>query len=139
MDSDQSVSRQLSRQSSASSEQLPIDNVPVRMDTPTGIEELANEEPPSEIDEFSQSMQRKANLDDNCNEPYYGKCAKCSNDIVGVYSAVKAMDKVYHKSCFVCTECSLVLDNKPFYCVKGKVYCDKDYSVNNKCLSTGPY
>lgn len=126
MDSDRSSTNR-SRQSSSSSVQLPIDMVPLRMETPTGINnDLSNDDEIGQIEDLAKHDV----LPDDGDQPFYGKCAKCDEDIVGEYSAVKAMGKVYHKRCFVCVECKLELDNKPFYCVKEKVYCEQDYLVS---------
>lgn len=136
MESELSTTNRLSRQSSSSSVLLPVDTVPLRLETPTGIDELTNEEENCQIDKLTQSLQKMATLQDGEIEPYYGICAKCGTEIVGECSAVKAMDKVYHKCCFLCVECLQELDNKPFYNVKGKVFCEKDYLViNHICIN----
>jgi len=59
-------------------------------------------------------------------------CASCGKDLLG--ACVTALDKSYHKECFVCTSCSgsiaqgfLVVDNQP-YCKK----CHKEGKTTGK-------
>lgn len=120
--SDQTSSNLLSGHSSSTSALLPLDTVPLRMETPTGIDDLPHDDAMSQSDGPQESK--------SSSDPYFGKCFKCDEGIVGEFAAVKAMGKVFHKRCFICTECGLEMDNKPFYFVKGKVFCEKDYVVS---------
>ncbi|EDV90903.1 GH23971 [Drosophila grimshawi] len=57
----------------------------------------------------------------------YGRCYKCGDRVLGENSGCTAMDKIYHISCFTCTECQLNLQGKPFYALEGKPFCEYDY------------
>jgi hypothetical protein len=41
------------------------------------------------------------------NNAFYGVCVKCNDKIVGVENGLKAMDNLFHVTCFICYGCSM--------------------------------
>lgn len=60
----------------------------------------------------------------------YGICAKCGTQVVTTQDACKAMDQIFHATCFACCECNKTLVGKTFYPVGDKVYCEDDFKVS---------
>lgn len=60
----------------------------------------------------------------------YGTCAKCGHNVVPNQEACKAMDQIFHASCFACCSCNKTLVGKIFYPVGDKVYCEDDFMVS---------
>ncbi|CAG0891450.1 unnamed protein product [Cyprideis torosa] len=58
---------------------------------------------------------------------YFGLCFACGQKVIGDRRGCRAMDHVYHVSCFTCTVCAQELQGRPFYAVDGLPYCEKDY------------
>jgi len=50
------------------------------------------------------------------------KCAKCEK-IVYSMEELKACDKIWHKQCFKCVHCGMVLSMKGFAAIEGDPYC----------------
>lgn len=57
----------------------------------------------------------------------FGICVKCGGKVVGEPSGCSAMGNTYHVSCFCCECCNTNLQDKPFYAVEGRPYCEIDY------------
>lgn len=62
-------------------------------------------------------------------EPY-GICPKCSSNVMPAQEACKALNQIYHATCFVCCQCNRTLLGKTFYPVGDKVYCEEDFKVS---------
>lgn len=58
-------------------------------------------------------------------------CAKCGQKVLPNQAACKAMDQIYHATCFVCCECNRTLIGETFWPAGDKVYCKDDYKVSN--------
>ncbi|KAK5621118.1 hypothetical protein CRENBAI_013455 [Crenichthys baileyi] len=54
-------------------------------------------------------------------------CRKCSKVLSSTQPAVKAMDKVFHSSCFCCMSCCRPLQAMPFYYSEGSPQCERCY------------
>ncbi|MGH0141084.1 UNVERIFIED_CONTAM: hypothetical protein FKN15_021379 [Acipenser sinensis] len=61
-------------------------------------------------------------------EEYFGRCSRCSENVVGEGSGCTAMDQVFHVECFTCVTCSRKLRGQPFYAVEKKAYCEPCYT-----------
>lgn len=59
-----------------------------------------------------------------------GICPKCNNKVIPSQEACKAMNQIYHATCFVCCQCNRTLLGKTFYPVGDKVYCEQDFKVS---------
>lgn len=59
-----------------------------------------------------------------------GSCAKCFARVLPDQEACKAMNQIYHASCFVCCVCNQTLLGKKFYPVGDKVYCETDFKMD---------
>lgn len=70
----------------------------------------------------------------------FGICCKCDEKIEGENSGCTAMDRLYHISCFTCTQCQINLQGKPFYALEGKPYCEADYlnTLEKCCVCLNP-
>ncbi|KAH8376015.1 hypothetical protein KR093_004803 [Drosophila rubida] len=55
------------------------------------------------------------------------RCFKCGDRVLCESSSCMAMDQFYHISCFICTECQINLQGKPFYALEGNPFCEYDY------------
>lgn len=67
-------------------------------------------------------------------EQYFApRCAKCELPIVG--DTVKALQKTYHPSCFLCSHCHQPILGGLFHLEKGEPYCEKDWATffQSKC------
>lgn len=62
-------------------------------------------------------------------EPH-GTCPKCGTKVMPAQEACKALNQIYHATCFVCCECNRTLLGKTFYPVGDKVYCEEDFNVS---------
>lgn len=73
---------------------------------------------------------------DNAEEDVFGICVKCGEKVIGENSGCTAMEQIYHIECFICHQCAVNLQGKPFYALDGKPYCEEDYLVNIINLSS---
>jgi len=65
----------------------------------------------------------------NTGSPVVAKPPKCATCAKGVYPLEKidACDKVYHKGCFKCKHCKMVLSLKTFATIANEPYCKPHY------------
>ena len=59
-------------------------------------------------------------------------CAGCSKDIHG-NKICSALGKFYHKECFKCSNCNIVLKNR-YNSHHGNVFCEDCYKVSRLCI-----
>lgn len=65
---------------------------------------------------------------------FFGRCARCGENVVGEGTGCTAMDQVFHVDCFTCMTCNTKLRGHPFYAVEKKAYCEPCYiSTLEKC------
>ncbi|XP_067411427.1 thyroid receptor-interacting protein 6 [Emydura macquarii macquarii] len=65
---------------------------------------------------------------------YFGRCARCGENVVGDGTGCVAMDQVFHVHCFTCTTCHARLRGQPFYAMERSAYCEACYVVTlEKC------
>ncbi|KAM4874582.1 zyxin [Thomomys bottae] len=63
-------------------------------------------------------------------------CGQCQNPLIRAEPAVRAMNKLFHLSCFICHKCSKQLQGQQFYNVEGSPYCEGCYTNTlEKCNS----
>ncbi|XP_057712330.1 thyroid receptor-interacting protein 6 [Corythoichthys intestinalis] len=60
-------------------------------------------------------------------EDYFGRCARCGDNVVGDGSGCVAMEQVFHVECFTCITCHARLRGQPFYALDKKSYCETCY------------
>ncbi|XP_042703684.2 thyroid receptor-interacting protein 6 isoform X2 [Chrysemys picta bellii] len=92
--------------------------------------------PPSRPEEELDRLTRK--LVHDMNHPpageYFGRCARCGENVVGDGTGCVAMDQVFHVPCFTCTTCHARLRGQPFYAMERRAYCEACYVVTlEKC------
>nr|XP_032650006.1 thyroid receptor-interacting protein 6-like [Chelonoidis abingdonii] len=61
---------------------------------------------------------------------YFGRCARCGENVVGDGTGCVAMDQVFHVPCFTCTTCHARLRGQPFYAMERRAYCEACYVVS---------
>ncbi|KAF7706502.1 hypothetical protein HF521_019756 [Silurus meridionalis] len=67
-------------------------------------------------------------------EEYFGRCARCGDNVLGDGSGCIAMEQVFHVDCFTCITCHAQLRGKPFYALDKKSYCESCYiSTLERC------
>ncbi|XP_012713249.3 zyxin [Fundulus heteroclitus] len=54
-------------------------------------------------------------------------CGKCGEALSSTQTALKALDKVFHASCFCCMSCCRPLQGLPFYDREGSPQCERCY------------
>uniref|UniRef100_A0A8C8S600 LIM zinc-binding domain-containing protein n=1 Tax=Pelusios castaneus TaxID=367368 RepID=A0A8C8S600_9SAUR len=65
---------------------------------------------------------------------YFGRCARCGENVVGDGTGCVAMDQVFHVHCFTCATCRARLRGQPFYALDRRAYCEACYVVTlEKC------
>nr|XP_006112195.1 thyroid receptor-interacting protein 6-like isoform X1 [Pelodiscus sinensis] len=65
---------------------------------------------------------------------YFGRCARCGENVVGDGTGCVAMDQVFHVHCFTCATCHARLRGQPFYAIERRAYCEACYVVTlEKC------
>ncbi|XP_069042748.1 thyroid receptor-interacting protein 6 isoform X1 [Lepisosteus oculatus] len=71
-------------------------------------------------------------------EEYFGRCARCGENVLGDGTGCVAMEQVFHVDCFSCITCHTRLRGQPFYAVDKKSYCESCYISTlercSKCL-----
>ncbi|XP_016398640.1 thyroid receptor-interacting protein 6 isoform X2 [Sinocyclocheilus rhinocerous] len=67
-------------------------------------------------------------------EEYFGRCARCGDNVLGDGSGCIAMEQVFHVECFTCITCHARLRGQPFYALDRKSYCESCYiSTLERC------
>ncbi|XP_036403513.1 thyroid receptor-interacting protein 6 [Megalops cyprinoides] len=67
-------------------------------------------------------------------EEYFGRCARCGDNVLGDGSGCIAMEQVFHVDCFTCITCHARLRGQPFYALDKKSYCESCYiSTLERC------
>ncbi|KAG7495519.1 hypothetical protein JOB18_000876 [Solea senegalensis] len=67
-------------------------------------------------------------------EDYFGRCARCGDNVVGDGSGCIAMEQVFHVECFTCITCHARLRGQPFYALDKRSYCESCYiSTLERC------
>lgn len=67
-------------------------------------------------------------------EEYFGRCARCGDNVLGDGSGCIAMEQVFHVECFTCITCHARLRGQPFYALDRKSYCENCYiSTLERC------
>nr|XP_033781299.1 thyroid receptor-interacting protein 6 isoform X1 [Geotrypetes seraphini] len=71
---------------------------------------------------------------------YFGRCARCGENVVGDGTGCIAMEQVFHVECFTCITCQCHLRGQPFYSIDKKSYCEACYIVTLEkcCLCSKP-
>ncbi|XP_060137893.1 thyroid receptor-interacting protein 6 [Zootoca vivipara] len=92
--------------------------------------------PPSRPEEELDRLTKKLVYDMN-NPPsgeYFGRCARCGENVVGDGTGCVAMDQVFHVECFTCATCRCHLRGQPFYAIDRRSFCESCYIVTlEKC------
>ncbi|KAJ3036422.1 hypothetical protein HDV00_002746 [Rhizophlyctis rosea] len=74
-----------------------------------------------------------------CEKDYFSlcaaRCATCQNPIEG--ETIYALDKTYHKDCFVCVMCGVNFPDKSFYVWEAEQVCRRHYHMRNGSLCGG--
>ncbi|KAJ6654954.1 hypothetical protein lerEdw1_006425 [Lerista edwardsae] len=92
--------------------------------------------PPNRPEEELDRLTKKLVYD--MNHPpsgeYFGRCARCGENVVGDGTGCVAMDQVFHVECFTCATCRCRLRGQPFYAIDRRSYCESCYIVTlEKC------
>uniref|UniRef100_A0ACB8EXD0 Uncharacterized protein n=1 Tax=Sphaerodactylus townsendi TaxID=933632 RepID=A0ACB8EXD0_9SAUR len=67
---------------------------------------------------------------------YFGRCARCGENVVGDGTGCVAMDQVFHVECFTCSTCHCRLRGQPFYAIDRRSYCESCYIECGLLLSS---
>lgn len=81
--------------------------------------------PEDELEHLTKKM--LYDMDNPPSEEYFGRCARCGENVVGEGTGCTAMDQVFHVDCFTCITCNSKLRGQPFYAVEKKAYCEPCY------------
>uniref|UniRef100_A0A0B8RQA5 Lipoma-preferred partner n=1 Tax=Philothamnus irregularis TaxID=1899461 RepID=A0A0B8RQA5_9SAUR len=81
--------------------------------------------PEDELEHLTKKM--LYDMDNPPSEEYFGRCARCGENVVGEGTGCTAMDQVFHVNCFTCMTCHNKLRGQPFYAVEKKAYCEPCY------------
>uniref|UniRef100_F7FUW0 LIM domain containing preferred translocation partner in lipoma n=2 Tax=Monodelphis domestica TaxID=13616 RepID=F7FUW0_MONDO len=81
--------------------------------------------PEDELEHLTKKM--LYDMENPPSEEYFGRCARCGENVVGEGTGCTAMDQVFHVDCFTCIVCSTKLRGQPFYAVEKKAYCEPCY------------
>lgn len=88
----------------------------------TGVPTLR---PEDELDRLTKKM--LYDMENPPSEEYFGRCARCGENVVGEGTGCTAMDQVFHVDCFTCMTCNSKLRGHPFYAVEKKAFCEPCY------------
>nr|XP_020669272.1 lipoma-preferred partner [Pogona vitticeps]XP_020669273.1 lipoma-preferred partner [Pogona vitticeps]XP_020669274.1 lipoma-preferred partner [Pogona vitticeps]XP_020669275.1 lipoma-preferred partner [Pogona vitticeps]XP_020669276.1 lipoma-preferred partner [Pogona vitticeps]XP_020669277.1 lipoma-preferred partner [Pogona vitticeps]XP_020669278.1 lipoma-preferred partner [Pogona vitticeps] len=81
--------------------------------------------PEDELEHLTKKM--LYDMENPPSEEYFGRCARCGENVVGEGTGCTAMDQVFHVECFTCMTCNNKLRGQPFYAVEKKAYCEPCY------------
>ncbi|NXI88249.1 LPP protein, partial [Rhipidura dahli] len=81
--------------------------------------------PEEELEHLTKKM--LYDMENPPSDEYFGRCARCGENVVGEGTGCTAMDQVFHVECFTCIKCSSKLRGQPFYAVEKKAYCEPCY------------
>ncbi|XP_077204131.1 lipoma-preferred partner [Paroedura picta] len=81
--------------------------------------------PEDELEHLTKKM--LYDMENPPSEEYFGRCARCGENVVGEGTGCTAMDQVFHVECFTCMTCGNKLRGQPFYAVEKKAYCEPCY------------
>ncbi|XP_072905108.1 thyroid receptor-interacting protein 6-like isoform X3 [Hemitrygon akajei] len=81
--------------------------------------------PEEELDRITKKLVHDMNNPPS--EEYFGRCARCGENVVGDGTGCVAMDQVFHVECFTCMTCRCRLRGRPFYAVDRRSYCESCY------------
>ncbi|NXH13484.1 LPP protein, partial [Bucco capensis] len=81
--------------------------------------------PEDELEHLTKKM--LYDMENPPSDEYFGRCARCGENVVGEGTGCTAMDQVFHVDCFTCMMCSNKLRGQPFYAVEKKAYCEPCY------------
>ncbi|XP_020378042.1 lipoma-preferred partner homolog isoform X2 [Rhincodon typus] len=81
--------------------------------------------PEEELDQITKKLVHDMNNPPT--EEYFGRCARCGENVVGDGTGCIAMDQVFHVECFTCLTCCCRLRGQPFYAIDKKSYCESCY------------
>ncbi|XP_055521324.1 thyroid receptor-interacting protein 6 [Leucoraja erinacea] len=82
-------------------------------------------QPEEELDRITKKLVHDMNNPPS--EEYFGRCARCGENVVGDGTGCVAMDQVFHVECFTCMTCRCRLRGRPFYAIDKKSYCESCY------------
>lgn len=92
----------------------------------------ATTRPEEELDRLTKKLVYDMNHPPT--EDYFGRCARCGDNVVGDGSGCIAMEQVFHVECFTCITCHARLRGQPFYALDKKSYCESCYiSTLERC------
>ncbi|XP_028992438.1 thyroid receptor-interacting protein 6 isoform X3 [Betta splendens] len=92
----------------------------------------ASTRPEEELDRLTKKLVYDMNHPPT--EDYFGRCARCGDNVVGDGSGCIAMEQVFHVECFTCITCHARLRGQPFYALDKKSYCESCYiSTLERC------
>ncbi|NWS96797.1 LPP protein, partial [Mionectes macconnelli] len=81
--------------------------------------------PEDELEHLTKKM--LYDMENPPSDDYFGRCARCGENVVGEGTGCTAMDQVFHVECFTCMTCKSKLRGQPFYAVEKKAYCEPCY------------
>lgn len=81
--------------------------------------------PEDELEHLTKKM--LYDMENPPSDDYFGRCARCGENVVGEGTGCTAMDQVFHVDCFTCIVCDVKLRGQPFYAVEKKAYCEPCY------------
>ncbi|XP_071422869.1 lipoma-preferred partner [Pithys albifrons albifrons] len=81
--------------------------------------------PEDELEHLTKKM--LYDMENPPSDDYFGRCARCGENVVGEGTGCTAMDQVFHVECFTCMKCNNKLRGQPFYAVEKKAYCEPCY------------
>ncbi|NWS83257.1 LPP protein, partial [Toxostoma redivivum] len=81
--------------------------------------------PEDELEHLTKKM--LYDMENPPSDDYFGRCARCGENVVGEGTGCTAMDQVFHVECFTCIMCNNKLRGQPFYAVEKKAYCEPCY------------
>ncbi|XP_044525444.1 lipoma-preferred partner [Gracilinanus agilis] len=92
---------------------------------PAGAASGQSFRPEDELEHLTKKM--LYDMENPPSDEYFGRCARCGENVVGEGTGCTAMDQVFHVDCFTCIVCSTKLRGQPFYAVEKKAYCEPCY------------